>query len=233
MTNKTLTFILLSIISTNLCAAESSTSIFTVGYKTWFAKWKAEFGAGGIDQSDQNTVTGPSINIRSGKFFAGANIFDGSFNFDYDQVISGVHSTGNWKFNRKDTEYFVGVDISPYASLVVGQKEITFDLLGTDYSYKAKGAVYGLTGRLTPVNSRQSIIFGSLTMSTLDESTNNLLGDLEGPSVELGYAYVFSDSKISFTTSYKSQRYKVKHGVEDGTDFQFSGVTAGLNYTFN
>jgi len=231
MTKQLFIFIFLFIFSFSALAQQPERTVITLGYKSWFAKWKVDFGTGGVDQSDENSVTGPSINIRSGKVFFGANKFSGSFTFDYDVVFNGIHSKDSFSFDRDETDIFVGYDLSQNVSVVLGQKEIKIDQTDSNFAYKAKGNIFGITGRLRPLHSTQSIIFGSLSQSTINETSDTRFGDLKGPSVELGFAYVFENSKVSFTTSYKSQRYKVSTPGGAEADFDFSGLTTGLNYT--
>lgn len=208
----------------------------TVGLKTWIATWEAKFTGGSIE-SDYGLMYGPNINVRSGNFFGGLNYLVGSFSFPtetfYDSSVGDFDV--EYEADRTDLDLSAGYYVHPNIAVLLGYKMVNMDFtysssdLGVtvDESLELSGPAFGISGHY-PIGQSRWVLFGSLSYLVLDgEWEDGTSEEGTGPSIEFGGAYMVEDKPLSVSVGFKHQSFD----SDDGEDI-FSGLTAGVNYSF-
>lgn len=197
-------------------------------------------------------MVGPSLNIRSGSLFLGASYLQS--NGDYVFSESGSDPLyGNWKvqtnYKRKDIDAMIGLMLSSHVGVYVGFKSLAGDITGT---YTQNGAIIskmtgtfeitgpgvGIVGNI-PLGDTL-VLYGNLSVMQLTDKDTTNKDKIAAAAAELGLAFAIGES-LSANVGFKSQtlasQHTEKNAFTSGTDTtkhvdKFSGVTAGLNFTF-
>ena len=171
--------------------------------------------------------------------------------YDQDLHDYGIDFDVDGKDDRTDFDIAIGYYIHPNISLFLGYKNVEINEKVTlsmdvqpgsdaesdevksekkpliDAKVTIKGPAFGVSGNY-PIGETNWILFGSLSYLSLEgKSEGESLGDLTGPSLEIGGAYIFNNVPISITAGYKYQSL-----TSDDREDIFSGLTLGANYTF-
>lgn len=247
--------------STQVLALSKELSV-TVGVKGWYTGLTVEddytdvgdqgkFTAPSNDSSGFGLMVGPTLAVKFRRFQFGLNYSKGSFEFPGQW--DGLDTTGSYitdsdlEMTRTDTDIYVGFQVNPHFSVVLGQKtlksEVSYKNTVNRYSdgttqffndssnsYTYSGPFLGITGFTSP-NSRGLLMFGSLALSKLKVKEK---GDdtMDGTHFEVGLAYIPKASHLFYTLSLRGQGYDYSDNSTTTGIEAYGGVNGGVNYRF-
>jgi len=227
-------FVLFASLPMQVFAQDTS---LVIGLKSWFANETLEIkdknsGESVEEESEYTALVGPSLNIRYGSWFGGANYLTGELTFK-DFIVTGV----DVEIERTEWDVFGGYYFLPQLAVLLGYKQLEADaynervenIVTNNYS----GVVLGLTG-FYPVG-RQSALYGTYTFAALEDENNT---EYTGSTLEFGFASSLQNIALSYSIGLKIQVYQYDWQFEDpsGGSFDtertdsFGGLTLGVNY---
>lgn len=247
--------ILMVLCSTVAFADDDSDFKVTIGLKAWDNSWKhTRDNFGGGTQSWNNgssLMVGPSVNFRFDKGFLGVSYLQSTSNYKAPDWFT---ATDTMEFKRTDLDLTLGVMFTNHFGAFIGYKSIDAKMqyinaaLGADKldsgSWTLKGPGIGLLGNVSVGDA--GALYGNMAWmrvksqfdytSDLIATTYSVSGtveqvDLTGFSLELGFAYAFSQH-LSSNLGYKYQTFTGDNEFGDTETHTFNGVTLGLSLTF-
>lgn len=240
------------------CAAAGDVTVI-VGLKGWFVDVDSDVVTNGQTASysaiDPSMFFGPTITIRKDRLFLGINQFSGELKFLNDQpgseIVNGteVFYEFDLSIQRDERDLYVGYDIHPNFSLLVGHK--TFDFTGkiTDFRVvfpnnipldnieadagSLKGIFLGVSGHTDAPSNGGIMYFFTFAQADLEGSSEGITTYAKGPALEIGAAFIPQNSRFIWTLGYKIQTYDfTESGSNDtGTD-EYYGLSGSVNYVF-
>ncbi len=207
--------------------AQGSSIVF--GLKTWVASstLDAKNKTTGVtleEESEYTALVGPSLNVRYGSWFGGANYLAGEFTFK-NFIGSGV----DVGLKRNELDVFAGYYFLPKLAVLLGYKQLEADFYNANTGQKAEtskssGLVLGLTG-FYPIG-RQSALYGTYTFAALEDDENI---ESTGNALEFGFASNLLNTALSYSIGLKIQVYLFDETDYEATD-TFGGLAFGINY---
>lgn len=229
----------------------------SVGLKAWYNTWEQTVPNPSTNQketvkSDSAVLmVGPAVNFMfDNSFFVGASYLVTTS--DYEFTFKGVDPiAGNYtevdSSDRKDLDLIGGFMFTPRIGVYVGYKTISST---SKYKYTTQnvgsgsgtfgeetlsGPGFGIMGNV-PFGDSHVALYGSLGFLKLkDEFKDATTGvtdsiNMSGATLEVGLSFIFAE-RMSANIGFKSQQV---NGTDQGVEIEnnFSGVTAGVNYTF-
>jgi len=235
-------------------AAEVQT---TVSVKTWVNSWKQKFTDTLNNQSEtvksESAVpmVGPALTLKFDKtIFIGVtyltSLSDYEFKSTYTDPFAGVVNETDTN-DRQDLDLVAGYMFNPNIGLFVGYKKITSEgkfkadtqffgqITGSFGSETLTGPGIGILGNVPLGES--VILYGNIGYLKLkDEFKDAQAGttetsNLTGYVAELGFAFIIN-TNFSANVGYKHQAINSEEKNNQKVENTFSGLTAGINYTF-
>jgi len=110
-----------------------------LGLKSWFASETLDIknkntGESVEDESEYTVLVGPSLNVRYGSWFGGANYLTGKFTFK-DFFGSGV----DVEIKRNELDVFAGYYFLPKLAVLLGYKQLEADYLKLIFIIQIQG----------------------------------------------------------------------------------------------
>lgn len=242
--------VLLAALAAATTAAASDTRI-SVGLKVWNNTWKETVRpkAGSAESFDNGMalMAGPSLSVQSPKdWFAGITYLAALGDYESpDWFASG----DKMKFERTDLDLVAGfLLLDPVNDLKFGffavYKEIEAPASYTNQAaglndidagtWKLKGPGIGL--RMEKHLDESAVLYGNAAYLFLEQEFAFASGgvsrfDTDGWALEVGVTNAFTKA-ISADLGIKYQRFKGERGNGDTLTDSFSGLTAGITYSF-
>jgi len=126
---------LLCFLSLSEASASESTYHVTLGLKSWFSKYAINNSAEFMDGRTSNfgLILGPSLSVRKQRWRLGGNYSTGKYTFEsfsFPDSNNGTQFTKNvttLEVDRTDWEVYLGYQIMPKLSLLLGYKRLNYD----------------------------------------------------------------------------------------------------------
>jgi hypothetical protein len=235
-------------VATTVFASDTTVSL---GLKLWSNTWKETVKTTGGATRDYNNgnvlMAGPSLNVRYAKdWFADITYLAALGDYESpDWFASG----DKMKFDRTDMDLMAGYLLhDPFNDLNVGffvaYKTVDAPVSYTNQAAGLNNADIGTwklwgpgLGILVEMHlDKATLLYGNVEYLYLQEEFSFSSGglsrfDTSGWSMEVAVAHAVTKA-ISFNLGVKYQRFKGWRGNGDAVTDSFSGLTAGVAYTF-
>lgn len=210
-----------------------------IGVNSWVNKWKITFKKDSIESDNSIMMVGPTLSIRYDKVFGGISFLTSmaDYEFSTSYMVEGIPMKLSILSSRKDLDLTGGFMFTPRFGAFLGYKttkgngKVSLEIpyvgkVEENFSTKSKGPGFGIKGNI-PIGETGTL-YGSLAWMSLKDDEDEEPVESSGVSFECGGVFKLTD-QLYANVGLKAQSFKEK---KDGGESEFSGLTAGINYTF-
>jgi hypothetical protein len=214
----------------------------SLGVKGWYNKLSLKINNPDItiDDNDTQWVAGPTLQMSYGKIFGGiawlVTPTDYGITVDVHHVSSGVTGTYQVELDRNDVDAIIGYFLHPRFGIYAGYKYLNSDggkVANGQISLDLKihgagfGALFNYAFESIPmVVMANATYLPSLSYRFYQGDVGDQSEDMDGYTAEVTVAYMIGQ-KFSVSGGYKVQNLEA-----EGDEWDFAGISVGVDYRF-